>query len=535
MNDARTPAAFRFASRVLAAPGSVAEDAFVEGAAAELFRAVIRPGAVPDESVSRSSHVGPDAFVATSPQARTKLETVLAGAGQFVTTGQQPGLFLGPLYTLYKTATAIRLAAELECSTGRPTLAAFWVVADDHDWDEIGACQVLSMDEALVELRLNPSQDALGRSVGQAVLPDSVTGLVERLGEITGIRTSGDDRAAFLEILGTAYRPGETMSGAFVATMARLFADHDLVLLDSSDPAIRTAAAGLYGEILSRPTDVTDAMTEGREQVRNAGYPIQLTPPESGMQIFFDDGADRQHILATPSGFAGGERNNWSPESLAALLDGQPAAFTPAAALRPVLESWLLPVAATVLGPGELAYWAQLGPLFGKLNVEMPAVAARDSWILVESRIDRLLRKLEVDEAVVEQDGTELRRQVLARGRPEGVSKSLTQLDREIQARFAEFESVGDAELPGLKSAVGKARHGMEKVLDDLHRVVDRRVAEHESTSMDQLDRIVANLTPAGSSQEHTLGAAAFLAKYGPELVDRLVETTHVAASLGQD
>jgi len=535
MSDVRAPGAFRFAPRTLASPGSVAADAFVEGATAELFHGVIRPGVMPENGVTRSGRLGPEAFVATSSQAQTKLEEVLGGTGQFVTTGQQPGLFLGPLYTLYKTATAIRLAAELERSTGRPTIAAFWVAADDHDWDEIGACQVLSMDESLVELRLDPPQDALGRSVGEAVLPDSIIGLVEQLGELAGIRTSGDDRAGNLDALREAYRPGRTMSGAFVAAMARLFANHDLVFLDSSHPAIRTVATGLYCEIIGRSADVTNAMAQGKELVKNAGYPVQLTPPESGVQIFFGDESGRQHILETTGGFAGGGANEWSPEALAAQLDSDPAAFTPAAALRPVLESWLLPVAATVLGPGELAYWAQLGPLFHTLNVDMPAVAARDSWILVESRIDRLLRKLEVDAIVVAEHGLELRRQVLARGRPEGVSQSLAVLEREIKGRFEDLESVGDTELPGLKSAVGKARHGMERVLDDLQRVVDRRVSERESTAMDQVGRVIANLAPAGKSQERTLGVATFLAKYGPALVDRLVESTHVAGPLGQD
>ncbi|MEE8488273.1 MAG: bacillithiol biosynthesis BshC, partial [Gemmatimonadota bacterium] len=143
MSEDRARSAFRIAPRVLAAPGSLVAEAFAGGRAANLFRAVIQPGSVGGAGVYRPGRIGPEAFVATSARARAKLEAILGGDGQLVTTGQQPGLFLGPLYTLYKTATAIQLAAELERSTDRPMLAAFWVAADDHDWDEIGVCRIL--------------------------------------------------------------------------------------------------------------------------------------------------------------------------------------------------------------------------------------------------------------------------------------------------------------------------------------------------------------------------------------------------------
>jgi len=253
------------------------------------------------------------------------------------------------------------------------------------------------------------------------------------------------------------------------------------------------------------------------------------------LQLFHDSGSGRHHVQATPQGFSSGPTEEWSSDELAALLADKPESFTPAAALRPVLESWLLPVAATVLGPGELAYWAQLKPLFEALEVEMPTVVARDSWILIEGRVDRLLGKLGVDANVVERDHGELRSQVIESGRPERVVHALTALESELTTRFEELELVGDSELPGLKSAVGKARHGMTRVLDDLRRVVDRRVTERESTAMDQLQRVMVNLAPGGNSQERALGVSTFLARYGPTLVDSLLETAHVAGPQAQD
>lgn len=531
----RPPDAFRLVPRTLAAPGSLAADMFAGGDAAALLSGAAGTEVGMGDAPVRPGRIGPEAFVATTPAARAKLKIILDGGGSLVTTGQQPGLFLGPLYTLYKSATAIRLAADIERSTGRPALAAFWVAADDHDWDEIGVCRVLTSDEAVAALRLEPPEGRAGRSVGEAVLPDSIGPHLDRLAGLAGIRTSGEDGAGFIDSLRASYRPGETMSGAFTSAMSRVFAGHELVLLDSSHPAVRQAAGGLYRDLIGRPSDVSSAMARGRDAVQRAGYKIQLNPPETGLQLFYDNGTARRHVLATSDGFTVPGAASWSPAGLTELLDDQPTAFTPAAALRPVLESWLLPVAACVLGPGELAYWAQLRPLFEALHVEMPAVAARDSWLLIENRVDRLLGKLGVDETAVERDSGELRRHVLDAGRPEEVTRALDRLDREVGARISELESSGNAELPGLESAVGKARHGMERVLGDLRRVVDRRVAERESTRLEQLRRVMANLTPDGGSQERTLGAAGFLARHGPRLIEHLTGHGHIAGSRTPD
>jgi bacillithiol biosynthesis cysteine-adding enzyme BshC len=538
MTDDLTTASFHLIPRAVADAGSLAAEILAGGAATELFRGVVGADRV-DTPFPRPGRLTPGAFTTTSATSGGKLEKILAGGGHFVTTGQQPGLFLGPLYTLYKAASAIKLAADLERSSGLPTLAVFWVAADDHDWREVAGCRVLAADESLVDLRVETPEGRSGRSVGETALPESIRDNLESLTQLFDRNKDhdadvGSDQLAALR---ASYRPGETFSGAFISAMAGLFTAHELALVDSSDPELRAVASGLYRDVAARAPEVADAMANGRTMVEQTGYAVQLTPPESGLQLFFDTAAGRAHVLATGAEFgtAGGER--WTAESLDSNLESQASSFTPAAALRPVLESWLLPVAASVLGPGELAYWAQLRPLFETLRVEMPLVAARDSWRLVEPRVARLLGKLGVDSELVERGEDELRRQVLEAGRPRRVAQALAELHTGITDRLQQLAGAADEELPGLRSATGKAVSAVEGALEDLGRAVDRQVAERQATALGQARRLTANLAPGGIVQERAVGAASYLGRYGSRLVDRLVatESRYIAGLQGQD
>jgi len=536
MTDERVPAPFRLAPRPLVQPDDgLAGDILSGGAASALLRGLV--GSAPVSPVCRRGRLDPEAFTTSSDSARAKLNIILEGGGQFVSTGQQPGLFLGPLYTLYKAASAIKLAADLEQATGRPMLAVFWVAADDHDWDEIGACRVVTAEETLSDYRFSAPAGRERRSVGETVLPDWIEAEHDRLTAELGIGPGGDDRSAHLEPLRGAYRPGVQMSEAFSAAMARLFGAVDLALLDSSRPEVRRVAAGFYADVVTRASDVVGAMAAGKAGVEQAGYAVPLRPPESGLQVFYDSGDAREHVLTSADGFRISAGKQWSDEELQDHLVRNPCAFTPAAALRPVLESWLLPVAASVLGPGELAYWAQLRPLFQAFDVEMPLAAGRDSWFLLEARVDRLLRKLDVDPLVVERGAAELRRRVLAAARPEGVKTSMADLRNEVRARLDELAATADRELPGLRSATGKTLHAVERALDELGRLVDRQVAERESTSLDQARRLTVHLAPGGVAQERGLGAIGYLASYGSRLIDELVgsDSRYVAGMQGQD
>lgn len=491
--------------------GSVAGDLHDRvGQAANLLHPAGPDRAVP---AGRPGIVGSAPFRATTAGADEKLRTILGGGGVLVSTGQQPGLFLGPLYTLYKLLTAVACAQRIEVATGRPALASFWIAGDDHDWDEVGTASLVDRGGTVQRVVLEPESWEVGRAVGAAQLGTRIVPLLGHFLEAAGESEFAPEVAGLLK---TAYAPSETMTGAFREGILGLLDGIEFALFDPTHPEAREAAIPLLSRLLANSEAVSDALQSGTMRVEDAGYAVQLRPPPDGSQVFFDDGGGRVHLIREAGGFRHGREGDWrSIDDWLALLESEPSRFSPAAATRPMLESELLPVARTVLGPGEMAYWAQLGPLFEQLSVPFPETVSRDSWMIVEPKVRRWLDGMDADPMELE-DGVEaVERRFAETNRPDEVDRGIRELETSLKRRLTELADTTRSVLPGLDAAFGKSEKAIRDALTELEGTIDRRVRETRRTSIERARRAAALLYPEGRRQERIDSPVSFLVRYG--------------------
>lgn len=512
-----TPDLPRLEPRRLAAPGSLAGDLLAGREPA--------PGLLPAaDPPTREARLPPEALHAPTPGARQRLEEVLAGEGVVVTTGQQPLLFLGPVYVLYKALTAVALADRLR-DAGTPAVALFWVAGDDHDWDEVGRTRLLDLDNHLREVTLRPPEKRQGRAVGPTELGD---GIGDRIGEVFDLLPDSEFRGDYLELIRDTYRPGRTASKAFGRALAGVLEGLPLVWLDSAAPALRRSAIPLYRRVLDAPGEVEEAFLSATRGVREAGYEPPIHEDAGGLPLFVDrpSGRTRLHRGGEGGLRLGRDGEPVSREEMQEELAAHPERFSPNVALRPVLASWLLPTAATVLGPGELAYWTQLPEIFRWAGVPFPRLRPRGAWTVVEGKVEKVLAKLDAAPGDFEDGGEGLVRRVRERGRPPGVQEALDGARRTVQEALEEVGDAVQSELPGLRSAVGAARHGAFQSLDGLQDAVDQRVEEQNDVLLRQIRKAAAHLWPAGKPQERVLSPLYYLARYGSAFVDQVAERT---------
>ncbi len=313
------------------------------------------------------------------------LDRLESGAVAIV-SGQQVGLFSGPSYTFYKALTALRLAEDLSAA-GTPAVAVFWLATEDHDLAEIN--HTLWPTRAGAErIELPAGVAAENRRVGDIALGEAVSVLARRAAEML----EGPGALEIGQAIEQSYSPSETYGSAFGKLIARLFAGRGLILLDPLSAELRRLAMPVYRAALEQHTDLRRDLVERGKALEHAGYHAQVKVGQRNTLLFINVEGKRLPLRARDHGFALGERNLSLPQALE-MLEAAPEAFSPNVLLRPVVQDTLLPTAAYIAGPAEIAYFAQASAAYRRLLGRMPVIMPRASITLVDAHAARLLRK----------------------------------------------------------------------------------------------------------------------------------------------
>jgi bacillithiol biosynthesis cysteine-adding enzyme BshC len=456
---------------------------------------------------------------AAPPAAIAATRTLSDPRSVAIVTGQQAGAFGGPLFTLLKAITAIQLARRTVQTQGTPAVPVFWVDAEDHDWDEVASCTIL--DE-----NFQPRTISMPELDGAGILPVAALTLDERVeGTITELG-SALARTDFTEWvisgLRSAYRPGVKMSDAFARWLDALLGPHGLVVFESSDPAAKPLVAEVFTRELSAPGRTAALATSAGEALAERGHAPQVLPQADSAALFHIDGARRpiRHQSAT---FIVGERS-YTAEALADEVRKTPERFSPNVLLRPIVQDTLFPTAAYVAGPSELAYLGQLSGVYNEFGVPMPLMYPRATATLVDSATVRFLSKHDLSLAELQPQDEAVLNRVLESQLP----KSLEQAVRDAQETIGRSMQRVIEEMPALDPTLaGAARTVLGKMdheLRTLHSKMIHAAKKRDETLRRQFTRAQAQAFPLGQPQERTLGVAFFLNRYGPALVDRLLE-----------
>ena len=434
-----------------------------------------------------------------------------------IVTGQQAGLFGGPLYTLLKALTAIRVAANVGRDHGVPAVAVFWIDSEDHDWAEVASASVLDAEFATRTLTL-PAPDGAGHApVAQLRLDGTVSEAVATLGALLP-RT--EFTAALTERLAEVYAPGRGVSDAFGRWLETWLGPLGLVVFDCADPAAKPLVARVFAEELRHPGRTSALAARAGEALEARGFHAQVVAHLDATALFHL-GEGRQAIKIAGQDFSIGGRTV-SAGALAAEAASHPERFSPNVLLRPLVQDALFPTAAYVSGPSELAYLGQLRGVYDAFGIPMPLVVPRAHATLLDAAASRFLARYALPlEALQARDESTLNR-LLEAQLPPGVEAAFQDtLHCVTEKMTALVPAVGviDPTLEGAaKSTLGRIEHDLRT----LHGKMIHAAKKRDETLRRQFVRARALAFPEGHLQERTLGFVYFLNRYGPALIDVL-------------
>ncbi|HKI58538.1 MAG TPA: bacillithiol biosynthesis cysteine-adding enzyme BshC [Trueperaceae bacterium] len=444
------------------------------------------------------------------------LERLEHPASRAVVTGQQTGLLLGPVYTLSKAVTAVRLAQRLD-REDRPVVPVFWLASQDHDTDEVDHAYLLDGEERLHRLAV-PLPVEVG--VGRAPVTSAMVRSVEE-----GLRAL-DPEPPFLggtlALVKDAAGSAESFADWFAFLLYRLLGDAGLALFDP----MQADAAELLRPVLERelasPEATVAEVNDAGRRLKRLGFTPQLGRGAEATNLFLeteDEDPPRRVLLRHEGRNFRLEGRALSGAEVTARLDADPAALTPAAGLRPVVQDAVLPTAVVVLGPGELRYFAQLRGVYRHHGVAMPLVWPRATATVLEPPAARILDKYGLDVAgfQADPDGC-LERVVLERSghgeRFRTVSDELEVMVRRLLREVAEID-------PTLQGTVARGHGYLDTTLQRLRDKTAAALEREDAITRRQFDRLRSHLLPLGQPAERVLSPFSFVLKFGVEPVVR--------------
>lgn len=436
-----------------------------------------------------------------------------------VVTGQQAGLFSGPLYTIYKALSAIKTA---ECLRGRgfKAVPVFWVATEDHDFEEVSNTFVLDRSGELTEIKNEPKRCYENWPVGYVKLDDSIKPSIDELFDALTPTEFTDEIRSLID---NAWSSGEYFGDAFGRLMTELLGHYGLIILCPLNKALKELAAPVYVEAIKRSAEIVEALRERSAELEAAGYTAQVHVAEDYFPLFWQARDDTRNALKrseqgtfrTKDG-----SHEFTLDELADIAAREPMRFSPSVVLRSVVQDYILPTVCYFGGAAEIAYFAQSGVVYELLGRPVTPILHRQSLTFVEPRHAKTMRQFDLEFTDLFA-GFDALLPTIVEGH----------LNKENGMLFADVEEKVNTQLNRLDQAISQVDPTLAENLAKRRRKIIYHLAairnkfhhaavRNDETSRRRLESLFSSILPHKHLQERSLNVGFFVNRYGPGFID---------------
>ncbi len=429
-----------------------------------------------------------------------------------VVTGQQLGMLGGPLYTIYKIITAIKLSAFLsERYDDYLFVPIFWLEGDDHDFNEVRGTNVINADNEVIKISYSDelAEDENKGSVGNIAFDDSLNAFFSSIEN--SLRHTEYTQPLITEMK-SFYSEGKTFKQSFRELIFRLFDEYGLILLDPQDKEFKEQLKPIFKNEITDFRKHTEKLVNVSAQLEEVYHAQVKVQP---VNLFYKYEEGRFLIEPVENEFRlKRKRKKFTYEELMDTVEKEPESFSPNVLLRPICQDYILPTAFYVGGPSEISYFAQVMPLYDFYNIQPPIIYPRSSVTIIERNINSIIEKYDINISELFAEPEKVKQKIV-----EAISK--TSIDEIFANSFNQIEAAFDRLKEKLfefdKTISDAGTKYKQKIFHDLEvlkeKAIEAQKKKHETT-LRQVDKVSNLVYPNSTLQEREINFIYFANKY---------------------
>lgn len=433
-----------------------------------------------------------------------------------IVTGQQMIVFGGPLFLIYKALSVLIWARYVEENTGKPVIPVFWLADEDHDVDEVATIALPNGDK-IEQLQLDFDPEVRHSIGSDKPVSEAIDSLISKIFEILPETEFSEEIRSLVQ---SCYDSGNLKEG-FARLIVRLFSKHGLVLAESNNPEIKKELSAPICRAVSRSIEINEELESRSAEVETKFHRQAQVQPST---LFMHDPENgRVRLDRTNGRWSTESGGSWSTEELCELAEKEPWRFSPNVFLRPVLQDWLLPTIGYVAGPGEVAYYAQMGKVYPIFDQNMPAILPRYSATIVEPAIQRIMADLPFEMMDYARRIEDLEKEYLEWSTPDDLDQHFSQWQKKIEQLTKERTEVIKKYDPSLEASAEKMTVNFNKSIEKLHQKLRKSLRNTDEIQIKRTHRIKQALFPDNNMQERQISWLYFANKFGLDFWDELL------------
>ena len=440
----------------------------------------------------------------------------------FIITGQQIGILGGPLYTFYKILTAIKLSSHLnERFDNYYFVPIFWMESDDHDFKEVNSINILNDGNNLLNIRYKEDflNDEFRQSVGTLTFDEAINNVFSKLEN--ELRNT-EFKESLLSRLKEIYKPGKTFSQSYRELLLEYFDCYGLLVFDPQDTEVKKLLKPIFIKEIKNFKEHTEKLVSiSAELEDNYHAQVKIKP----VNLFYTIDNGRYSIYPDENIFKlKRKRKQFSFDEILSEIENYPEKFSPNVILRPIVQDYLFNTAFYIAGPNEIAYFAQVNPLYKVFDLTPPIIFPRSSTTLFEKQLNKFLEKYNIDIKEIFSSQNQLKEKIVNKISEINISSVFNNSNVQMNLIFDELKENLFAIDKNLSDAVEKYREKSLQIIRELENKSNKFQEMKFETVLLQLGKLLNFLYPNGNLQERELNFVYFYNKYGHYLMDKIFE-----------